>query len=226
MLLEVIATSLDDALAAEDGGAGRLEIVHDLERGGLTPPMALVEAILARVQIPIRVMVREEEPFIPTAPAVIEAMTAHVRDFATLPVDGIVVGILDPARRVDGVMLRRVLQPASGVGVTFHRAFEDVADQADAIDMLVRESAVDTVLTSAGPGLWTDRLDRLRTIARRAGPGFRVLAAVGVDRAVIDAFDSSWPFDIHVGRAARDPERNDAPVSARRVRHLASQLRG
>ena len=39
MLLEVIATSLDDALAAEDGGAGRLEIVHDLERGGLTPPV-------------------------------------------------------------------------------------------------------------------------------------------------------------------------------------------
>jgi hypothetical protein len=42
---------------------------------------------------------------------------------------------------------------------------------------------------------------------------------------VIDAIDPSWPFDIHVGRAGRDPERNDAPVSARRVRHLASQIR-
>ena len=153
-------------------------------------------------------------------------MTAHVRDFATMPVDGIVVGVLDAARRVDGAALRRLLQPASGVGVTFHRAFEEVTDQVDAIDMLARDAAVDTVLTSAGPGLWTDRLDRLRAIALRAGSGFRVLAAVGVDRAVIDAIDPSWPFDIHVGRAARDPESNDAPVSARRVRHLASQLRG
>lgn len=226
MLLEVIATSLDDALAAEDGGAGRLEIVYDLDRGGMTPPMPLVDAILSRVHIPIRVMVREEEPFVPTAPSVIEVMASRVRDFARLPIDGIVVGVLDAARRVDVLSLGRVLQAAPAVGVTFHRAFEDVADQAAAIDTLAQHIAVDTVLTSAGSGPWSERLVRLRAIALRAGPGFRVLAAVGVDRAVIDAIDPSWPFDIHVGRAARDPERNDAPVSARRVRNLSSQLRG
>lgn len=226
MLLEVIATSLDDALAAEDGGASRLEIVYDLDRGGLTPPRPLVEAILERVRIPIRVMVREEEPFVPTTGDVIDAMTARVRDFAGLPIGGIVIGVLDEARRVDVAALRRVLQPAPGVPVTFHRAFEEVADQNEAIDTLAAEQAVDTILTSAGSGRWSDRLDRLRAIAERAGPGFRVLAAIGVDRAAIDAIDTSWPFDIHVGRAARDPERNDAPVSARRVRDLASQLRG
>jgi len=226
MLLEVIATSVDDALAAEDGGAGRLEIVYDLDRGGLTPPIQLVEAILARVHIPIRVMVREEEPFIPTAPDVIDTMAARVRDLATLPIGGIVVGVLDQAHHVDIPALRRVLAPAAAVPVTFHRAFEDVADQGGAIDTLAQESAVDTVLTSAGSGPWRERLERLREIARRAGSGFRVLAAVGVDRAVIDAIEPAWPFDIHVGRAARDPESNDAPVSARRVRHLASQLLG
>ncbi len=226
MLLEVIATSLEDALAAEDGGAGRLEIVYDLDRGGLTPPIPLVEAILARVHIPIRVMVREEEPFVPTAPGVIDAMTARVQDLARLPISGIVVGVLDHAHGVDVSALRRLLAPAPAVPVTFHRAFEDVADQDAAIDALAREPAVDTVLTSAGSGPWSERLERLRGIARRAGSGFRVLAAVGVDRAVIDAIDPSWPFDIHVGRAGRDPERNDAPVSARRVRHLASQIRG
>ncbi len=225
MLLEVIATSLDDALAAEDGGASRLEIVYDLDRGGLTPPMPLVEAILERVRIPIRVMVREEEPFIPTDQHVIDAMAARAREFATLPVGGIVIGILDQRRRVDATALRHVLNAAPGVPFTFHRAFEEVADQGDAIDTLAREPAVDTVLTSAGSGAWSERLDRLRAIARRAGSGFRVLAAVGVDRAAIDAIDPSWPFDIHVGRAARDPENNGAPVSARRVRHLAAQLR-
>jgi copper homeostasis protein len=200
--------------------------VYDLDRGGLTPSVSLVESILERVRIPIRVMVREEEPFVPTGAGVVDAMMARVRDFAALPIDGIVVGVLDRDRHVDVAALRRLLQPAPGVPVTFHRAFEEVADQTAAIATLAAEQAVDTVLTSAGAGSWSERLDRLRAIAAQASRGFRVLAAVGVDRAVTDAIDTSWPFDIHVGRAARDPERNDAPVSARRVRRLAMQLRG
>ena len=48
--LEVIATSVDDALAAEQGGAARVELVRSLDRGGLTPPLALVDAVLAHVR--------------------------------------------------------------------------------------------------------------------------------------------------------------------------------
>jgi hypothetical protein len=61
LALEVIATSVADAVAAEQGGADRLELVVDLSRGGMTPPAALVDEILGRVRIPIRVMVRETD---------------------------------------------------------------------------------------------------------------------------------------------------------------------
>lgn len=57
-LLEVIACSLEDALAAEAGGAQRLELCSRLDLDGLTPPRSMVEAVVKAVSIPVRVMIR------------------------------------------------------------------------------------------------------------------------------------------------------------------------
>ena len=66
-LLEVIVSSLEDALEAERGGtgAGRLEIVRNLELGGLTPSFETVQEICQRVAVPVRVMLRCRESHIP-----------------------------------------------------------------------------------------------------------------------------------------------------------------
>lgn len=62
-ILEVIACSVADAVAAERGGAGRLEIVRDLGRGGLTPPLELVADIKEAIHLPLRVMLRESDGY-------------------------------------------------------------------------------------------------------------------------------------------------------------------
>ena len=62
-ILEVIACSVADAVEAEKGGANRLEVVSDLDRGGLTPAVELVRAIQDAVNLPLRVMVRESDGF-------------------------------------------------------------------------------------------------------------------------------------------------------------------
>ena len=62
-ILEVIACSVADAIEAQRGGAGRLEIVRAMDAGGLTPPVSLVREIPAAVSIPIRVMLRENFGF-------------------------------------------------------------------------------------------------------------------------------------------------------------------
>ena len=61
--LEVIACSVEDAVAAERGGADRLELISHYEVGGLTPPLELVQDVLAAVSIPVRVILREDESF-------------------------------------------------------------------------------------------------------------------------------------------------------------------
>jgi copper homeostasis protein CutC len=81
-VLEVIVTSLDDAIEAERGGATRLEVVRDLDRGGLTPSLGLVHDIVAAVRIPIRVMVRESDLLTRGGERTVEGRAAWLRRVA------------------------------------------------------------------------------------------------------------------------------------------------
>jgi copper homeostasis protein len=224
-LLEVIACTVDDAVAAERGGAHRLELVRDLGRGGLTPPPALVADVVRAVRIPVRVMIREDEPFVVGDAHVIQALCDAARAIGRLGVDGLVLGFLDRSGSVDEGLLGRVLGEAPGVPATFHRAFEEVADQVAALEALARWPQVDRVLVNGGSGSAHERLAALSALAALAPPGIRVLSAVGSDG---DLLAGVWAEpslgEAHVGRAARDPEAVDAPVSAARVRGLLAGL--
>jgi hypothetical protein len=63
ILLEVIVQTVDDARAAEAGGADRLEVVRDINRDGLTPSIDVLRSIRAATRLPLRVMVRESATF-------------------------------------------------------------------------------------------------------------------------------------------------------------------
>ena len=91
MLLEVIVQSVSDAREAARGGADRLEVVRNLEAGGLTPPHDLVRDIAAEVSLPLRVMVRENDGYA-THPGERTALADAAAAFADLGVDGIVIG--------------------------------------------------------------------------------------------------------------------------------------
>src|SRR5437868_13269846 len=97
-ILEVIVCSVADAVAAVNGGAGRLEIVVDFDRGGMTPPVELVMDILASVSVPVRVMIRETEEFTIIDESIIEKLCQSASVFAQLPIDGLVLGFVHDDR--------------------------------------------------------------------------------------------------------------------------------
>ena len=226
-ILEVIACTVDDAVTAERGGAHRLELVRDLGRGGLTPPPALVADVVRAVRIPVRVMVREDEPFVVSDPDLTQALCDAAREIGRLGIDGLVLGFLDGSGCVDEGLLGRVLGEAPGVRATFHRAFEEVADQTVALKALARWPQIDRVLVTGGSGNARERLAALTALAALAPPRIRVLSAVGSDRDLLAGVWSEPSLgEAHVGRAARDPEAVDAPVSAAKVRALLTALPG
>src|SRR5262245_15110598 len=96
-ILEVIVCSVEDAIAAEHGGANRLEIISHYEAGGLTPSFDLVREITSTVKITARVMLRESEPFVVTDELEIQRLRDLARAFAQLPIDGFVLGFLKEA---------------------------------------------------------------------------------------------------------------------------------
>ena len=224
LALEVIATSLADAVAAEQGGADRLEVVVDLARGGMTPPLDLVDGILGRVRIPIRVMVRETEAHEIIDRALADRLVATAAAIASRPVGGFVFGAVRGGR-VDVDLTKRVAEAAAGRPITFHRAFEDVTDQPAGLADLQSLPGIDRILTSGGPGDWPARADRLAALARQGGLRIGILVGGGVSSARLgDIVAIPGIREVHVGRAARTSEADAAPVDAGRVSSLIAQL--
>ena len=221
LLLEVIVSSVEDARAAEAGGADRLEIVRDLGAGGLTPPLDLVRAVAAGTSLPLRVMVRENDGY-ELRDGELDPLRRSAADFAALGVDGIVVGFASAGElRLDDVA--RVLDAAQSVRATFHRAFDSLRDPLGAIDRIAAMPQIDRIPTSGGTGTLPERAARLAEYSERAANRFTIIAGSDVDGDVLAVIARTRCVrEVHVGRAAREGGRRDAPVSAERVRRLVT----
>ena len=177
ILVEACVVDREEAVNAVSAGANRLELCVDLVHDGLTPPPALVEEVLGAVAVPVRTMVRPlPGPFTPD-PEELARMVAEVAEATALGVHGVVLGALTAAREIDREALARLLDAADGLPMTFHRAFDRVADPRRAWEDLC-ELGVDRVLTSGGATTAWEGRGLLRELVAAGGP--TVLAGGGV----------------------------------------------
>lgn len=225
MLLEVIVLSAEDARAATEGGADRLEVVREIRHGGLTPPLSLVRSIQRETHLPLRIMVRENAGY-GTDPSELVALRRAAAEFAGAEVDGIVIGFARDGRlALDEVA--RVLDEAPSLRATFHRAFDSLQDPLGAIDAIGAVPQIDHILTSGGDGAPSERCARLREYVTRAGGRLTILAGGGVDEQSLDLFARERCVgEAHVGRIARQNGDQEAPVSVERVRALRKLCEG
>jgi copper homeostasis protein len=223
--LEVIACSVADAVEAEKGGAARLEVVRELGRGGLTPPLELVTAIKQAVNLPLRVMLRESDSFeVHSADEMDRLRTAAVQ-FSSLGVDGFVLGFLQGGQ-VDVERTQRVLACALHVRATFHHAFEAATDKASALGEIKKLPQVDRVLSSGGADDLELRVQRLDQYAKAAAPELTIIAGGGVDgEALLQIGRATNIREFHVGRAARAGFQVEGNVRASLVSELVKKLR-
>lgn len=178
-LLEVCVDSLPGLRAAEQGGAGRIELCSRLDLGGLSPDRELLEVALGSTRLPLHVMVRTRPGDFVYAPEEIASMEAEIRWLRELEAEGVVLGALTTDRRIDSAALARLLAAARPMSITFHRAFDEVAEPLAALNELIR-LGVDRVLTSGGaPDAFQGR-KRLRDLVSRAGGRIVVMAGGGV----------------------------------------------
>jgi copper homeostasis protein len=219
-LLEVIATSVIDAMNAEQGGADRIELISHFEVGGLTPSFELVRAVLRAVKIPVRVMLRESEDFNVTDEAEQQRLCATAQQLAALPLDGLVCGFLK-GDAIDHALLTRVLAAAAPLSITFHRAFEELSDPLGAIRELKQYPPLDTILTSGGKGSEMEKIACLGVCQQFAWPEINILAGGGMTDAILQKLRRHTKLtDFHLGTFVRVPQTVSGQVSAARVREI------
>ncbi len=223
-LLEVIVISVEDAIEAQAGGADRLELVRDLDLGGLTPDAELVEEVLRSVKIPVRVMLRQTPDMSSGGPGEKRILKSCAQKLAALPIDGLVLGFIRD-RKPDTDSALEILSAAPLCRATFHRAFDELADPIASITELKRLTQIDRILTVGGQGDWPCRKKRLLEWQHAAEPSIRILAGAGLSPAVFSDLANTIELqEIHVGRAARRPPLVTGRVTREAVRSLKSAL--
>lgn len=224
-LLEVVVSSVSDSVAAEEGGAHRLELVSAIEEGGLTPDLGLVRAVRAVVRIPFRVMVRDNTGFGVRDEAEARHLYAFAQELARLGVNGLVLGFIQEGK-VDLALLFRILSAAPLLNATFHRAFDEAAHSSEALVALKSCEQIDRILTAGGAGDLEQRARQLENWRTHARPEITVMAGGGLDAAALRYMRAHTEIrEFHVGRAARAQPNWEAPVDAARVHELAAILR-
>lgn len=178
-LLEIAANSLASALAAQEGGADRIELCENLGEGGTTPSHGTLSMARDKLRIPIYALIRPRGGDFLYDAAEIEAMRRDIEHCARLGCDGVVIGALDTEGNVDTALCRELVAAAGKLGVTFHRAFDAARDRAQALQDIIALRC-ERVLTSGGAN---DALTGAAGIAEavRSGEGhIRVMAGAGV----------------------------------------------
>lgn len=190
--LEVCVDSVESAVAAEKGGATRLELCANLIIGGTTPTMALYDAVCEAVALPVNVLIRPRFGDFLYTDSEYEIMCREIDAFARRGVHGIVTGALCPDGCLDVKKMTGFRQAACGVHMTLHRAFDVCRDPLETLEEALA-LGVDTVLTSGQQAnAWAGRA-LIGTLRASAANRAEILIGGGVNGSVIRDFRQLFP---------------------------------
>ncbi len=176
--IEVAVFTPEAAFQAEQAGADRIELCSGFTEGGLSPSAGTCK-LVAKVMIPVHVMIRPRiGDFVYTATEA-EAIRYDIEHCFGLGLDGIVIGALNTDATINKHLTRLFVDWAFPMSVTFHRAFDLCPNQEQALEDLI-ECRVTRVLTSGGQPTALLGGTKVKRLVEQAGNRITVMAGGGI----------------------------------------------
>jgi len=177
--LEIAAGTLSCALAAQQGGANRVELFQALELGGLTPSYATLALARERLDIALYVLIRPRAGDFCYDEIETETMLRDIEQCVRLGCDGVVIGALDANGNVNVPLCRSLISAAGSLGITFHRAFDAARDQRQALETII-ELGCERVLSSGAAAGAPDAMDTLAALVQTAAGRISIMPGAGI----------------------------------------------
>lgn len=184
IIIEVCANSVESAIAAQQGGAQRVELCSNLIEGGTTPSFASIEIARRLLSIKLNVLIRPRGGDFLYNELEFNIMKRDIEVCKNLGVDGVVIGILDEDGNIDKNRTKELIEVARPMSVTFHRAFDMANDPFLALSALV-EIGIDRLLTSGQKDKVTDSLSLIENLVYKAGDRLSIMPGGGISSSNI-----------------------------------------
>ncbi|GAA0555888.1 copper homeostasis protein CutC [Chitinophaga japonensis] len=177
--LEICAGSVASCIAAQQGGAQRIELCDNLLEGGTTPSFATIALAREQVDIALYPIIRPRSGDFLYDGLEFDIMQKDIEICKQLGCDGVVIGILTPEGRVDKERCKALVELAWPLGVTFHRAFDMTEDPLLALEDII-ETGCERILSSGQRNTAVEGIPLLKTLVQRAAGRIAIMAGSGV----------------------------------------------
>ncbi len=180
IIIEVCATSIMSAIAAEKGGAKRIELCDNILEGGTTPSAGMIRMATEKLNLDVCVLIRPRGGDFLYNNIEFEQIKQDILIAKQLNADGVVIGILDKDGLVDMVRMEELISLAKPMQVVFHRAFDMCSEPYIVLNQLI-ELKVDRLLTSGQKNTAIEGAELIRELITIARGRIEIMPGSGIN---------------------------------------------
>ena len=196
--LEICNDSAEGAVAAQEGGADRVELCDNLVEGGTTPSAGTIQLARKHIDIGLNVIIRPRGGDFLFSDIEFDVMKRDIEVAAENGADGVVIGLLNSDGTIDAQRSGVLVEMARPLSVTFHRAFDMASDPTRALDALIG-LGIDRVLTSGQEFSALEGLGLITDLVRQAGGRLIVMPGGEINEEnVAQVVEQSGVREVHV----------------------------
>ena len=181
---EICANSVASCIAAQEGGADRVELCSGIPEGGTTPSFGMIRKARASIDIALNVIIRPRGGDFLYSEDELEEMIHDIRIAEELGADGLVFGCLTKEGNIDKRAMSILMEASGSLPVTFHRAFDHSADPLKALEDII-ELGCARILTSGCRPTALEGADLLAQLVEKAGDRIIIMPGCGVKESNI-----------------------------------------
>jgi len=205
--MEVCCYNMESAVYAKAAGADRIELCANRYQGGTTPSYGMLEVIRKNVDLPIFTMIRPRGGDFLYSKEELEVMLHDIQMAKELGMEGVVMGVLSKDGQVDSEIMKKLIEIARPMEVTFHRAFDLTPDPKKSLEDLL-SLGVDRVLTSGQQNSAFDGVVLIKSLVETAGEVISIMPGAGINEDnVVPILEMTGAKEFHVSASGSRPSK-------------------
>ena len=212
MIIEICCTSKPSLYNAINGGASRLELCENLLEDGLTPSPKFLEYVLNYSSIPVHVLIRPRRGNFVYTVEEKQTILTQIEMVKLSGAQGIVIGALNDDHSLPLDLLKKWVEMAQPLDLTFHRAFDNVVQPRKSLKKII-DLGFDRVLTSGQQLIATKGLALLVELLNIAKDELVIMPGGGINDQNCEFFFKEGFKEIHLSGRGLDKTTNGEPIS-------------